>query len=113
MRGVLPANPGEVLDALPTPEGALLVHVISREAADPAEYSALKPQIESALRRRQAEMVFSEFEEYLLREASFQETEPPKPAAEEEGEAGLEGGDETPDPEDEDPEEAAGASAES
>ncbi len=114
MRGVLARNQGEVTDALPTEDGAVVIaYVAGRKPGDPSLLEDLRPQIRESVKRQRSRILFESWEASLLTDGGFEdrsrvsediEDEYPEEDEEEDaGEAGETEGDE----------EAAGPASES
>lgn len=71
--GIRYLNAGELTTPLGAGDDLMLAYVVSRKEGDPTEFSTLKTQIQNSLRQRQASILFEEWENYLLREANFQD----------------------------------------
>jgi hypothetical protein len=72
-------------DIVPTAEGALLVHVITRRPGDAVTMQFLRPQLQSTLDRYRAQTVYESWLDYLLRHFAFEDLNPPVEPADESG----------------------------
>jgi len=89
LRGILPRNAGEICEPVPAGNSVVLTYVVSREDANPAEFGTVRGQIQDSLRRREASILIEQWEDSLLRAASFvdRQEEAKKAAESEEEEA--------------------------
>ena len=72
--GILTHNEGEVTDVLPTENGEVLVaYVAKRTPGSTAGMDTLKPQIIETIKRQRMRLLYDEWQDYLLKEAGFEE----------------------------------------
>ncbi len=88
LRGILPRNQGEVTDLLPGEDAVLIAYVAGRAAGDSSMLDSLRPQIAESVRRQRTRLLFSDFEEHLLRAGGFEERNKPVVEPEEPEEEG-------------------------
>lgn len=85
IRGVIGQNEGEVTDLLTAEDAILIGYVAKRTPGDAAKLEALVPQIRDSVRRQRSRILFDEWEEDLLRQASFEDLAKRAPVEDEEG----------------------------
>jgi hypothetical protein len=73
MRGIMTMNQGEVSELLPARDAVLLAHVVERVPGDPTTFDSLRQQIENTIRRQNGRLVYDGWQEYLLKQANFEE----------------------------------------
>ncbi len=71
LRAVLAYNEGEVTAPVYTGEAYLVAHVAERAAADTAQYDDFRQQIVNTIARERMQILFDEWQEYMLRKADF------------------------------------------
>ena len=72
--GILTHNEGEVTDVLPTETGeVLVVYVAHRTPGLAGGLETLKPQIIETIKRQRVRLLYDDWQEYLLKEAGFEE----------------------------------------
>ena len=71
--GILTHNEGEVTDVLPTEDGVLVAYVAKRVPGMMEGMDSLKPQIVETIKRQRVRLLYDEWQEYLLKEAGFEE----------------------------------------
>jgi len=92
-KGILMLNVGELSDIIALTNGTAFVCVESRKPADQAVFQSIRNSLGEFIKRRRAETVFYEWQEYLLKQAGFEDLSQRKPARdlpEEESEADRE-----------------------
>ncbi len=83
LRGILARNQGEVTDLLSAEDAVLLAYVDQRTPGDPAALESLRPQIRDSVRRQRSRLLFDDWQDGLLRLASFEDRSQPPPEEEE------------------------------
>jgi hypothetical protein len=83
LRGILPRNQGEVTDLLSTEDAVVIAYVEKRTPGSEAALDSLKPQIEETVKRQRARILFEDFQDYLLKQAKFEDRMKAAAAAEE------------------------------
>ncbi len=84
LRGVLPRNQGEVTDLLSTEDSVMIAYVDKRTQSSEAALDSLKPQIEETVKRQRSRIMFEDYQDYLLKQANFEDRMKAVTAAEEE-----------------------------
>lgn len=84
LRGILPRNQGEVTDLLSTEDSVMIAYVDKRAQSSEAALDSLKPQIEETVKRQRSRIMFEDYQDYLLKQANFEDRIKALPAAEEE-----------------------------
>ncbi len=83
LRAILVRNQGELTDLVPLEDAIAIAYIAERKPGDPARFESLRQNIINALRRDRARLLWQGFEDYLLRQAHFEEkTYPEETAAE-------------------------------
>jgi hypothetical protein len=83
LRGILPRNQGEVTDLLSTEDAVVIAYVEKRAPGNEAALDSLKLQIEETVKRQRARILFEDFQDYLLKQAKFEDRVKAAAAAEE------------------------------
>jgi hypothetical protein len=83
LRGILPRNQGEVTDLLSTDDAVVIAYVAKRTPGSEAGLDSLKPRIEETVKRQRARILFEDFQDYLLKQAKFEDRVKAAAAAEE------------------------------
>jgi hypothetical protein len=83
LRGVLPRNQGELTDLLSTEDSVVIAYVDKRTQSSDTALDSLKPQIEETVKRQRARIMFEDFQDYLLKQAQFEDRMKAVAAAEE------------------------------
>lgn len=73
LRGILPRNQGEVTDLLSTDDAVIIAYVEKRTPGSEMALDSLKPQIEESVKRQRARILFEDFQDYLLKQAKFED----------------------------------------
>lgn len=73
LSAVLKLNEGEISEPIPIAEGLLIVHVTRREAGDMTELESSRGQITDAVRRQRGGLLFSAWQESLLRKGKWED----------------------------------------
>ena len=73
LRGILPRNQGEVTDLLSTEDSVVIAYIEKRTPGSEAALDSLKPQIEETVKRQRARILFEDFQDYLLKQAKFED----------------------------------------
>ncbi|MFH0953528.1 MAG: SurA N-terminal domain-containing protein [Verrucomicrobiota bacterium] len=73
IRGAIGQNEGEVTDLLSAEDAVLIAYVEKRTPGDAARLESLMPQIKETVRRQRGRILFEEWEDYLLRDAGFED----------------------------------------
>ena len=76
MRGIMTMNQGELSELLPADDAILIAFVETRTPGDPSSYDSLKEQIETTIRRQNTRIVYDEWQDYLLKQAKFEDRLP-------------------------------------
>ena len=84
LRGILPRNEGEVTDLLPTDDAVVIAHLVKRTPGSSSALDMLKKQIEETVQRQRARILFDDFQDYLLKQAKFEDRRKAVAAEEEE-----------------------------
>lgn len=71
VQAVVAYNQGEVTEPLAVSDGLLVAYVVTRTPADPANFSAYRDEIASAIRNRRAQGLFVDWQEALLTPERF------------------------------------------
>lgn len=80
VRSALALNSGELTDVIPTRTGIVLAYVESRKTAERTVFESIKHDLGRYIKRKREEMVFGEWQDYLLAAAKFQDLKAVKPA---------------------------------
>ena len=83
LRGILPRNQGEVTDLLSTDDAVVIAYVEKRTPGSAAALDSLKQQIEETVKRQRVRIMFEDFQDYLLKQAQFEDRMKAVAAAEE------------------------------
>jgi hypothetical protein len=70
-RAALVRNQGELTEPIPAEGAMLLAYIRTREPADPAIFSQVKPQLVNSLRQERTRRLFNDWQTYLLEQADF------------------------------------------
>lgn len=66
-------NAGELSEVIALEDGLAIAYVDARRPADQATFQALRRELEQFIKRKRAETVFYEWQEYLLKQAKFED----------------------------------------
>jgi hypothetical protein len=80
LKTIVALNTGELSAVIPMKNGAALAYIDSRKPADQTVFKSIRNELELFIKRRRMETVFYEWQEYLLKEARFEEFARQKPA---------------------------------
>jgi hypothetical protein len=72
-KNIVAFNPGELTGVIPLKDGAAIAWVKSRKSADNAVFQAIRNDLGMFIKRKRAETVFYEWQEYLLKQAGFED----------------------------------------
>jgi len=81
-KNIMAFNPGELTGVIPLKDGAAIAWIKSRKSADNAVFQAIRNDLGMFIKRKRAETVFYEWQEYLLKQAGFEDNALKKPAKE-------------------------------
>jgi hypothetical protein len=73
LRGILPRNQGEVTDLLPADDTVVIAYLDKRTPGSSSALDTLKKQIEETVKRQRARILFEDFQDYLLKQAKFED----------------------------------------
>jgi peptidyl-prolyl cis-trans isomerase D len=72
-KNIMPFNPGELTDVIPLKDGVAIAWIKSRHPAGNAVFQAIRNDLGMFIKRKRAETVFYEWQEYLLKQAGFED----------------------------------------
>lgn len=72
-KNIMTYNAGELTDIIPLQDGVAIAWIKSRKSADNAVFQAIKNDLGMFIRRKRAETVYYEWQEYLLKKADFED----------------------------------------
>lgn len=72
-RAVLSLSAGELGDIVPLRRGAAVVYVESRKPASPGVFESVRGELAMFLKKKRAETLFYDWQEYLLKQAGFED----------------------------------------
>jgi len=81
-KNIMAVNAGELTDVIPLKDGAAIAWIKSRKSADNAVFQAIRKELGMFIKRKRAETVFYEWQEYLLKQAGFEDNAVKKGAKE-------------------------------
>lgn len=91
LRGMVPLQEGDVGGPFPDgKDGLLVAHTVRRVPASEGEVSALRPEVEAALKRERSRIAYEDLSGYLVRPEVFTNLDPLPEADPEEDEAAAE-----------------------
>ncbi len=72
-KGIMAFNAGELTDVIPLKGAVAMAWIKSRKPADSAVFQAIRNELGMFIKRKRAETVFYEWQEYLLKQANFED----------------------------------------
>ena len=73
VHGIIANNQGEITDPLPAEDAIIVAYLANRKAGDPASLESLRPQIEASVKRQRTRLLYENWQEYLLKQAQFED----------------------------------------
>jgi len=73
LKAILLLNAGELSEIIPLEKGIALVRVESRKPAEQTVFKAIRNDLEAFIKRKRVETAFYEWQEYLLKDAGFED----------------------------------------
>jgi len=80
-KSILMLNAGELSDIIALTNGTAMAYVESRKSADHTVFQSIRNNLGEFIKRRRAEIIFYEWQEYLLKQAGFEDLSRRKPSA--------------------------------